>query len=70
MLANTVALQALISNNRSIHKKGKSEQMIKVQVMIVKTAIDNILSIIRDKVLPVLEHIAKEDTNIWKIAKQ
>ena len=49
MPASTAKLQALISNNESVHKKGKSEQIIGVQVMMVKTAIDNILSIIRDQ---------------------
>ena len=45
-MASVEKLRLYVSRNESIHKKSKGEQIIGVQVLMVKTAIDNILAII------------------------
>ncbi len=49
MSVNPEKLQELLSSQQSVHKKSNGEQIIGVQVMMVKTAIDTILSLIRDQ---------------------
>lgn len=48
-MASSAKLQALVSFNQSVHKKSNDGQIIGVQVLMVKTAIDKILTIIRDQ---------------------
>ncbi|MBC7503368.1 hypothetical protein H7169_00140 [Candidatus Gracilibacteria bacterium] len=95
-MATQENLQKLIFSKQSIHVKEVSKPIITVQIQIIKTAIETILTIVNSKsgsdydlehnlgiissffreqtfttvILPVLQNLATEDTNIWKNAKQ
>lgn len=47
-MASVEKIQLYVSKNESLHKEGNGEQIITVQVNLVRTAIDNILAIKKD----------------------